>query len=331
MTDINQGDQGNKKEQFRSLEEELQELEQEIAREQEERLRRQRIEELLHKGRTALERGDIGNAEVHFRIILDELDSENVAARSGLAEVCRRGAEQALQKGNLHTAYDYYKRWSELYPDSAEPAVRMGEVERLIEKKRRKQQLLKVMGGAIAGIVGIFLLIWVNGFIAWPQSVCDNAKFMCTPTMTYTPTATPTLTPTLTPTATPTLTPTPTFTATPTYTPTPTPTSTPTATPTPTPVQHKAVIRWDTLVGVYANPVGKEFAPVSTIRSHTQVYVCARAGDRYLISLHPCHEREPLGWVNVNNVSPVIPPWPKEWITPLPPTPTPTATATPIS
>ena len=114
-------------------------------------------------------------------------------------------------------------------------------------------------------------------------------------------------------------------------TPTPTATIAPTPTLTPTPQQHISRILLNTWVSVFESPTGDKHAAVSTLKSGTQVYICAAAGDRYLIALKPCHSAEPVGWMKQQYISPPIPPLTEYMITPLPPTPHAEETPTPTS
>lgn len=308
-----------------SLEDDLRKLDMEIQQEEKARQRQAEIDRLLDRGSKALSTGDFGTAEIQYRRVLDEFEPENVAAFTGLAEACRLGGERALADGKLFTARDYYQQWIALDPRSNEPKVRLAEVERRIAGARRKRGLRAALIGGALLLLAALICSLGRGYVALPDPVCGTADFLCTPTptATFTNTATATATPTATATAT----------ATPTHTPTltPTATNTPTPTTTPTPQQFQGELLYNQ-VGVYAQPVGAEFATVSTLSAGVRIYVCARAGNRYLIALQPCHETEPVGWVAVSNVSPVIPPLPDSLVTPLPATstPVPPPTATPV-
>ncbi len=306
-----------------SIEDQIKALEEEARRQEEAAQRQRAINDLLDQGGQALARGDVGAAEIHYRRVLDEFDPNHPAARGGLAEACRRGADKARAEGNLFLARDYYQRWIELDERNNEPKVQLTEVDRLIQRAARRRQVRMIVIGAIALLLAIFACSWINGFIAWPQAVCSSVSFACTPTITPTFTPTSTLTPT----------PTSTFTATPTSTPTatntPTPTLTPTPTATPTPQQYQSEVLYSTFVAVFKAPTGPERATISTIQSKTVVFVCARAGDRYLVALGPCYNTTPLGWIAVSSLGPPFPKFPDSLVTPLPPTATPRPTATP--
>lgn len=308
-----------------SFEEQIKALEEEARRQEAAEKRQQEIGEILAQGAQALGRGDLGAAEIQYRRVLDKYDENHPDARGGLAEVCRRGAEQALKDNNLLLAQEYYQRWSEQDSRNNEPRVRLSEVERRLAQAARQRRMRGIMIAVAALILAAFVCSWINGFIAWPQAVCGSVSFACTPTATSTFTHTPTLTPT--PTSTDTATPT----ATPTATYTPTPTLTPTPTPTATPQQYQSEVLYTTLVAVFKEPIGTERATISTIQSKTQVFVCARAGDRYLIALGPCHSTAPLGWMAVSSLSPPFPRFPDSLVTPLPPTATPLPTPKPTA
>lgn len=308
-----------------SIEEQVKALEEEARRQEAAEKRQKEIGDILAQGAQALGRGDLGAAEIQYRRVLDKYDENHPDARGGLAEVCRRGAEQALKDGNLLLAREYYQRWGELDSRNNEPRVRLTEVERRLAQAARQRQMRTIAVAAAALIVAAFVCSWLNGFIAWPQAVCNGVSFACTPTVTPTLTYTPTLTPT--PTSTDTATPT----ATPTATYTPTPTLTPTPTPTATPQQYQSEVLYTTFVAVFKGPTGTERATISTIQSKTQVFVCARAGDRYWVALGPCFNTTPLGWMAVSALSPPFPRFPDSLVTPLPPTFTPTPTLRPTA
>ncbi|MBK9095378.1 MAG: hypothetical protein IPM84_22010 [Anaerolineae bacterium] len=312
-------------EQRMSFDEQIKALEEEARRQEAAEQRQKEIGEILAQGAQALERGDLGAAEIQYRRVLDKYDENHPDARGGLAEACRRGAEQALKDNNLLLAQEYYLRWSELDSRNNEPRVRLSEVERRLAQTARQRRIRGIVIAAAALILAAFICSWVNGFIAWPQAVCGSVSFACTPTMTPTWTHTPTLTPT--PTSTDTTTPT----ATPTATHTHTPTLTPTPTPTATPQQYQSEVLYTTLVAVFKEPTGTERATISTIQSKTQVFVCARAGDRFLIALGPCHSTTLLGWMAVSSLSPPFPRFPDSLVTPLPPTATPLPTPKPTA
>lgn len=312
-------------EQRMSFEEQIKALEEEARRQEAAERRQKEISEILTQGAQALGRGDLGAAEIQYRRVLDKYDENHPDARGGLAEVCRRGAEQALKEGNLLLAREYYQRWSELDSRNNEPRVRLSEVERRLAQAVRQRQIRTIAIVAAALILAAFICSWINGFIAWPQAVCNGVSFACTPTATPTLTSTPTLTPT--PTSTDTATPT----ATPTATYTPTPTLTPTPTPTATPQQYQSEVLYSTFVAVFKEPTGAERATISTIQSKTVVFVCARAGDRYQVALGPCHSTTPLGWIAVSSLGPPFPKFPDSLVTPLPPTATPLPTPKPTA
>jgi len=77
-------------------------------------------------------------------------------------------------------------------------------------------------------------------------------------------------------------------------------------------------------LGIYRDPVTTEFASVMTLGRDAEIFVCAQAGERYAIALGPCHTNPLLGWVGIDNITPVEPPLPAERVTPLP-----TVSATP--
>ena len=307
-----------------SLEDELREYERQVE-----------IRQLLDKGQAALQRENFGEAEIHFRKILDDLDTDNATARAGLADACRLGGEKAMAANQLPAARDYYQRWITLDDRSNEPHVRLAEVERRIRIARRKRTWLIVGLTAVGLVIATMICSWARGFVLVPQTMCSRSAFLCTPTLTPTLTATATATPTPTSTHTPTLTPTPTATSTPTLTPTATATQTHTPTLTPTPQQHQAFVLYNTLVAVYDGPTGDERATMGTLKSKTPVYLCAGVAYgtsifRYQVALEPCHSTKPLGWMNANAISLPVPPLPESLITVLPtPTPIPTDTPTP--
>lgn len=311
---------------------ELRALEEAIRRQEAIEQRQSEIQKALAKGREALQANDFGAAEIQFRRVVDTLDAENAEARTGLIDVCRLGGARAVANGDLYRARDYYRHWVDLDTRNVASQTSLEAVERQISGRQRKRRGITAILIALAILAVVLACSWLRGFVALPQNVCDTVEFACTPTPTptLTPTATLTATPTFTatPTATHTATATPTATATMTHT----PTVTPTVTPTPTPQQHQATILHSTEVAVYANPTGAERATISTIRSGTLVFVCAQAGNRYLVSLTVCHQGPTLGWIGAGNVSAPIPPLPAELVTPLSPTATPRpATATPTS
>lgn len=139
-------------------------------------------------------------------------------------------AEVAIEDGDLAEA----RAWIDGMRDEPFRILgRRAEVQRLENILRRQQRENRLRWGAVAGGIGIIILITL--FLtrgAWGPVLFPP------PTMTPTPTLTPTitLTPSITPTAseTPTITPTPTASNTPTATHTPTATETPTNTPTAT-------------------------------------------------------------------------------------------------
>ena len=171
----------------------------------------------------------------------------------------------------------------------------------------------------------IFVGSLVATFFLTPGVHSGYLTYIATPTpiINPVPTSTPNPTPTI---LVQTITPTPV----PTEVPVPTPTFIPSPTLTPTPQQYLGQILLSTMVSVYDSPTGENHASVSTLKSGTKVFVCAQAGDRYLVALQPCYASEPVGWVKMRNVSPPTPPIPDSLVTPLPPTSTVAKTPTPL-
>lgn len=277
----------------------------------------------LTEGAEAERAGNLAKAEQAYTEILQKFDSESREARDALIRVLRTGGEQEYAKGSLDEARRYYERWLEIDPSSTEAH------NRLLAVQRRLRRRALTRGVVAAAIVAAVLLAlggtWSvgQGYVVFPEVVCDSMGSLCTPTSTPTPTntftPTPTPTNTFTPTPTSTFTPTPTetFTPTPTFTHTPTPTPTDTPTITPTPQQHMATTRYSD-VGLYDDPTTPLYRPVPFQRG-SEVYVCARAAERYAISLQACHLGPWLGWVGVDNVDGPYPELPAEWVTPAPP------------
>jgi hypothetical protein len=127
-------------------------------------------------------------------------------------------------------------------------------------------------------------------------------------------------------------TPSPTATTTATATPPPLPTDTPLP-PTNTPLLPTATPKpiWGVMkndVYIYAGPTRDEV--IGLAAQHSVWYLCAKAGERYLVGQDYCHLTTPVGWVREADVSLLfIDQFPPHLITPLPPTPTGTPQPTP--
>ncbi|MCQ3980593.1 MAG: hypothetical protein DPW09_44865, partial [Anaerolineae bacterium] len=94
----------------------------------------------------------------------------------------------------------------------------------------------------------------------------------------------------------------------------------------------KARVGLNTFVAVYTDlTVSQEAA---RLPSGTELYLCAKAGDFYLVAQNYCHlaDTKPLGWIRERNLELMFEgQFPPALITPVPPTSTPLPTNTPTS
>jgi tetratricopeptide (TPR) repeat protein len=295
-----------------------------LEQQQEYRRKKLNLVKAVERAREALEQEDFSAAETNFKAALDiaeEMEESSAEAEAGLLDTLYKAGLKAEGQKRLRDARDHYRGVLKRDRDHGQARARLSAINRRLTVRWITVSVVVIVLLAI-------VLAQLNNFIAWPVNVCDmTSDVLCTPTPTFT----------LTPTNTPTMTPTPTHTptATPTNTPTmtPTPTNTPTMTPTPTPTP---------IIGIGVVPNPNVFSEPNRntlegyLKSGQEVYVCAKAGNYYLIALARCHLVEkPYGWVPVSHLSLVgvsEDNFPTELTTPLPteaPAPRNTATTAP--
>lgn len=275
--------------------------------------RKIKIQKALEDGQHALEHRNFSAAKSYFESVLD-LDPGHPSAKAGLIETLLRAGQKAEDGKKLREAKDYYTALLEMDRANQDARVRLNAVNRKLLVRRI------IIGSVSVIVVGAGLLVlWLQAkqLIAWPVSVCNTmGEAVCTPspTASHTPTATPTSTPTHTPTATPT------------FTPMPTNTPTQTPTPTPTPMRAEGATGYP---NVYEEPTGSKLK--GTLTRGQVVYLCAKAGDRYLVALDHCHLVKSYGWVPKAHIDLKIveETFPSELITPMADQPAATSTPTP--
>lgn len=285
-----------------------------IEQEQARRLKKLELIRALEAAKHALKHENFSTAENRFKSALkvaEELGETSAEAESGLLDTLYRAGRRAEKDKHLRDALDHYAGVLDRDPVHHEAQVRLNAVNRKILARR-------LLIGFIAVVMLAVVLAQLNNFINWPIEVCEmSGEVLCTPTPTFTPT------PTYTPTATPT------FTPTPTHTPTATPTHTPTFTPTPTSTPMNATGSTG-YPNVFKEPNRNEL--IGTLTRDQKVYVCAKAGSYYQISLDYCHLVNPYGWVPESQLDLLFfeEDFPELLITPLPEeTMAPRITATP--
>lgn len=274
------------------------------------------IQYYLAQGEKSLEAEEYVSATEFFRQAL-ELDARQPEARAGLVATFLNRGQSAERRRQLGSAAAIYEELLHFDPGNSEAKARLRSVQVRIWRTRAL-----IAAGLAAAL--LLVLAQINRAINWPIEACEVTYVggvLCTPTATATHTATATATATDTPTPTATATATPTFTPTATPTDTPTPTATPTFTPTPMISRPRY-----NQTGAYPDPYSTELSAVLYIKD--QVFLCAKAADRYLVAKNYCHLTDPLGWVNTENLVPDFANiFPDYLTTPLPP---PTATLSPI-
>lgn len=76
-----------------------------------------------------------------------------------------------------------------------------------------------------------------------------------------------------------------------------------------------ARVRYDSYI--YEEPTGE--ARSKAVYAGTEVHVCARNGDRYVVAFDHCHLAKPIGWIWVRNVNPLFEgQFPDSLVTPTP-------------